>query len=551
VEETVKKKLGEILVERGVIDEAQLEVAIREQRRLGGKLGRILIDLGLVTDDELSNALGQQTGVQQVDVDKVRPTDEALALVAEELAREYEILPLRIEGDGLVVAMANPTDISAIDRIQRYTDLFVRVVSAPRRQLQRAIARAYLSSGEEGLEAEIRHVIRSVQAGDAQDAGVIALVDRLIDMAVSLEATDLHLEPDEKVLRIRLRVEGELQRGPTLPKELSAAVVARVKILAGLDIAESRLPQDGKIRFGHRGGNIELRVSTFPSVLGESVVLRILDPTRTQGSLEVLGLSEREREILLRAAGKPNGLLLVTGPTGSGKTTTLYAVLRSITSTERKIITLEDPVEYQLPLVTQCQINEKAGITFVNGLRAILRHDPDVILVGEMRDTETASIAMRAALTGHLVLSTLHTNDAIRSIVRLQDMEVPTYLSGSCLLVAAAQRLVRTLCPECRHECKPSKEELDAAGLPPGGPWWRADGCDSCHGRGLKGRSALFELLEITPAVARLIFSGSPVDEIERTARDEGFVPFREAALERARAGQISPEELARVVAGD
>jgi type IV pilus assembly protein PilB len=547
----MKKKFGEILVEKGVVTAVQLEAALVEQRRMGGKLGHILIDLGLASDEDVAAALGDQTGVQQIDLDQIRPTPEALALVVEDLAREHEILPLRIEGDGLVVVMANPSDIGAIDKIQRYTDLFVRVVSAPRRQIQRAIARAYLSGGEEGLEAEIRQVVQSVQAGDEQDASVIALVDRLIDMAVSLEATDLHLEPDEKVLRIRFRVEGELRRGPTLPKALSGAVVARVKILAGLDIAESRVPQDGKIRFGMRGGNIELRVSTFPSVLGESVVLRVLDPTRTQGSLDVLGIPENEREILLRAASRPNGLILVTGPTGSGKTTTLYSLLRSVTTTEKKIITLEDPVEYQLPLVTQCQINEKAGITFANGLRAILRHDPDVILVGEMRDSETASIAMRAALTGHLVLSTLHTNDAVRSIVRLQDMEVPTYLSGSCLLVAIAQRLVRTLCPECRYECEPTDEELNVLDLPTGGPWWRAKGCDGCQGRGVKGRSALFELLEITPPVARLIFTGAPADQIEKTARDEGFVPFREAALRRAREGGLSPEEVARVAAGD
>jgi type II secretory ATPase GspE/PulE/Tfp pilus assembly ATPase PilB-like protein len=253
----------------------------------------------------------------------------------------------------------------------------------------------------------------------------------------------------------------------------------------------------------------------------------------------------------MRAAARPNGLILVTGPTGSGKTTTLYAVLRSLSGTERKIITLEDPVEYQLPLVTQCQINDKAGVTFVAGLRAILRHDPDVILVGEMRDTETASIAMRAALTGHLVLSTLHTNDAIGSVVRLQDMDVPSYLTGSCLLVAVAQRLVRVLCPECRYECELTEEELHAAGLKEGGKWWRADGCDGCRGHGVKGRSALFEVLEVNPAVARLIFAGAPADEIEQTAREHGFVPFREAALRRAHAGDISPEELTRVTAGD
>jgi type IV pilus assembly protein PilB len=551
VEEPVKKKIGELLVDEGVISEAQLEIALAEQARTGTKLGATLMALGLATEEEISTALGRQSGVQHVDLEQVRPTPDALALVAEELATEYELLPLRIEEDSLVVAMANPTDLVAIDRIQRYTDLFVRVVAAQRVQVRRAITRAYERTGGEELEGEIRDAVRSVETGDAQDAGVIALVDRIIEMAVSLESTDVHLEPDEKVQRVRFRVDGELRRGPTLPKELSSAVVARVKILADLDIAESRLPQDGKIRFDLRGHKIELRVSTFPSVLGESVVLRILDPSRAQKSLEVLGLSAEEREILTRAAKRPNGLILVTGPTGSGKPTPLYAVLRSITGSGRKVITLEDPVEYQLPLVTQCQINEKAGVTFLTGLRAILRHDPDVILVGEMRDAETASIAMRSALTGHLVLSTLHTNDAVGSIVRLQDMDVPPYLTGSCLLVAVAQRLVRVLCPQCRFECEPSEEELQAAGLEPGGKWWRASGCDACRGHGVAGRSALFEVLEITPPVARLVFVGAAADEIERVAREKGFVPFREAALRRARAGDISPEELARVSVGD
>ena len=547
----MKKRFGEILIEQGHITQAQLELALAEQQRTGGKLGRTLTGLGFTTEAVISQALGKQTGVQQVDVLQERATAEALELIPQELALEHDLLPLRIDGDGLVVAMGNPTDIVAIDRIQRITHLFVRVVAAPRSQIRRAIARSYVQSSDGGIENEIQDAIRSIQTGDAQDMGVIALVDRIIEMAVSLEATDLHLEPAEKVMRVRYRVDGDLQRGPTLPRELLAAIVARIKIQAGLDIAENRRPQDGKIPLDLRGRKIEIRVSTFPAVLGESVVLRILDPTQSQRTLEQLGLVEEEREILMRAAARPNGLILVTGPTGSGKTTTLYGLLQSISSSERKVITLEDPVEYQLSMVTHCQINEKAGITFANGLRAILRHDPDVILVGEMRDAETASIALRSALTGHLVLSTLHTNDAVRSLVRLQDMGVPSYLSGSCLLVAAAQRLVRLLCPECRYECELSDEELEADGLESGETWYRARGCEACHDRGVQGRGAIFEVLEITPPVARLIFAQAPGDEIEKAALETGFVPFRQAALRRARAGEISPEELTRVARGD
>ncbi len=544
-------KLGQLLINEGAITPDQLELALAEQKRVGAKLGTILVDLGLVSDDTISRSLATQNGVEHVDLLRERPTPDVLELVSQQLASECEVLPLRVEQSALVLAMANPTDIIAIDRVQRASGLFVRAVSAPRGRIRRAIASFYRGGMDEELEAAIENAARSVGGETTSEAGVIALVERILTSAIAEEATDVHLEPDEKVLRVRLRVNGELRRGATLPAILMSAVVARIKVMAELDITETRLPQDGKIRFEADGKKIELRVSTFPSVLGESVVLRILDPSRANRTLESLGLSKREVDVLERAAARPNGLVLVTGPTGSGKTTTLYGLLRAVSTSERKTITLEDPVEYQMPLVTQCQINERAGLTFVTGLRSILRHDPDVILVGEMRDAETASIAVRAALTGHLVLSTLHTNDAIRSLARLRDLGLPSYLTASCLLVVVAQRLVRLLCPDCRFACEPTESECAALGLSPTDTLYRSKGCDQCRGAGSRGRGALFEVLEVTSPIARLISADASSDEIVAAARASGFESLREAALRRARGGEISPEEVGRVTSGD
>ncbi len=544
-------KLGQVLVNEGAITSDQLELALAEQRRVGGKLGTILTESGLVSEDTISRALALQSGVEHVDLLRERPSAEVLELVTQKLASECEVLPLRVEQSALVLAMANPTDIIAIDRVQRASGLFVRAVSAPRGRIRHAIAAFYRGGIDEELETAIGDATRSVGAESASEAGVIALVGRILGAAIAEDATDVHLEPDEKVLRVRLRVNGDLRRGPTLPRAVMPAVVARVKVMAGLDITENRLPQDGKIRFEFDGKRIELRVSTFPSVLGESVVLRILDPARANRSLQALGLSPHEVDVLERAAARPNGLILVTGPTGSGKTTTLYALLRAVSTSERKTITLEDPVEYQMPLVTQCQINERAGLTFASGLRSILRHDPDVILVGEMRDEETASIAIRAALTGHLVLSTLHTNDAVRSIARLRDLGAPSYLTASCLLVVVAQRLVRLLCPDCRHPCEPTEPECATLGVAPSDTLYRSKGCDQCRGTGSRGRGALFEVLEIAAPIARLISADASSDELIVAAREAGFQSLRDAALRRARSGDISPEEVGRVTAGD
>ena len=348
---------------------------------------------------------------------------------------------------------------------------------------------------------------------------------------------------------MRFRIDGQLVQGPALESLMLSPVVARIKILADLDISETRVPQDGKIRFPYQGRNVDLRVSTFPCVNGESVVIRILDTNRKVLSVDNIGLSPEQIAILQKAARRPNGLILTAGPTGSGKTTTLYALLRSIDTGAKKVVTLEDPVEYELPMSAQCQINEKAGLTFASGLRSILRHDPDVILVGEMRDQETCQLAFRASLTGHLVLSTIHTNDSLRTTSRLRDIGVEAFLVASCLAAVCAQRLVRLICPRCRTEHQPRPDELAAVGLPETttDTFAVGEGCEDCNQTGVKGREALFEVLEVTPSVAAVIGREGSIEELEEAAKAGGLVTFREQAIRKAYDGVLSLEEAARV----
>ena len=548
-----KRRLGEILVDVGVIDEHQLEIAMSEHQRIGGRLGEVLIDLGLCTEESISRALASQSGVEHYDLDKAEIDPAVTQYLPHELARRLQVVPVRLDRDALVVAMANPTDIVAIDEVERITDRFVSVVSASRRGVVRTIDRLYTHSqhGDDALERAIRQSIQEIESEDDSETsgGVVKLVDEILATAQRRDATDVHFEPDLNVVRVRFRVDGQLIQGPTLTGSLLGPLVARIKVLADLNIAEARLPQDGKIRLPIEGHEVDLRVSTFPSVHGESVVIRVLDSSGEQYRLDNLGIDHRGQHVLRRVASKPTGLILAAGPTGSGKTTSLYGLLRTINCGGRKVITLEDPVEYAMPLVTQCQINERAGLTFSAGLRSILRHDPDVVLVGEMRDAETASMALRAALTGHLVLSTLHTNDAVRTVTRLVDMGCEPFLISSCLSVVLAQRLVRLVCTDCAEVYEPSESDLAAAGIPhhPGAKYTRGIGCDRCNETGMRGREAVFEVLEVTPEIADLIAQGAPALELETAAAAAGMPNFREAAISKLQEGRIPIAEVSRV----
>jgi type II secretory ATPase GspE/PulE/Tfp pilus assembly ATPase PilB-like protein len=479
-----------------------------------------------------------------------------LGLIKESFCRERQVLPIEADARRVRLAMANSLDVLTVDEVGRLTGRSVEILAASEPAILEALDRVFAGDVATSLEALIvdasKAVAQTEEIGQAVgERPVVRLVETLLRDGVGMGATDLHIEPEERLVRCRYRVDGSLVQGPTLPKAVQSAVNARVKIISGLDISETRLPQDGKVVTRVRGRHINLRVSTLPTVHGENIVLRILDRNKLSTGLENLGFSPQTLEGFLEAIRRPSGIILVTGPTGSGKTTTLYAALSEINTLEQKIATLEDPVEYELPVIRQAQVNLQTGLTFGLGLRALLRQDPDVILVGEMRDRETAEIAIRAAMTGHLVLSTLHTNSAAGAIPRLLDMGVEPYLLASSLTAVMAQRLVRKLCTRCRvPETSPDPEQLVMLGLDLVGPLelYGPAGCRHCNQTGYRGRRAVGELLRVSANLRGLIAQGAGSGAIAEAARQEGMVLMEEEAREMVRAGETSVEEAVRHV---
>ncbi len=545
-----RKMLGERLVDRGIITERQLEMAIREQKRTGAMLGEILTMLGFVTPQMLSTALAEQGGVRSVDLTDVFIPAEVLALVPEGAARRLAAVPVERLGGDLSVALGNIYDITALDELERLTGLRVKVLAAAEDDIHAKINEAYGQQKriEDLIEDAIRSAVSDRAGAEGELLPVVQIVDQLLLKAVKDRATDLHVQPSERTVLTRYRVDGTLQQGPTLPKAVQNAVMTRLKIKAEVNIAESRLPQDGKfqIAFGRR--RFDVRASFLPANHGEKAVLRILDKSKLIMGLDQLNMPPNVGGAFRMMLGRPHGVILVTGPTGSGKTTTLYSALNSINTSDRCIVTVEDPVEYELPLITQVQVNVKAGMTFAAGLRSILRQDPDVILIGEIRDGETAGIAMRAAMTGHLVLSTLHTNDPVGAIPRLRDMGVSNLELAAAVLGIHAQRLVRANCPACSQLYEPEAEAL--ALLRPdqrGGLWMRGKGCEACDFKGIKGRRPVHDLLHVTPAVRQLIADQAPLADIEAQARREGKTSLFDHALGLAQQGIIPLEEAVRV----
>src|SRR5437773_1378302 len=461
------ERIGDRLVSSGVISSDQLEYALKEQKRTGERLGTILRQLNLITEDDLARILAEAAGIEHVSVRNLSVDPDVVNVLPETMARKFKVFPIAVENSSVTVAMADPLDVGAIDRIQQQTRRYVKVVASTEFDILTTIDKFYGAVREAGnLEDLIEDAVRQTEAkGGAEgreDLGLVAPVIKLIDLliltGVSERATDIHFEPEKNLVRVRYRIDGVLKQGPYIPKKLERAINSRIKIMGNLNISESRLPQDGKATVSVYGKPIDIRVATFPTIYGENVVLRVLNKEQLVIGLESLGFSERNLSRFTQAISRPNGICLVTGPTGSGKTTTLYAALMRISTPERKIITLEDPVEYELPLIRQSQINVRAGLTYAAGLRAILRQDPDIILVGEMRDEETADTAIRAALTGLLVFSTLHTNHSAATIPRLLDMGVEPFLVASSLVGVVAQRLVRLICKYCKEEIKPNPD---------------------------------------------------------------------------------------------
>ncbi len=564
--------LGEMLIKKGLITEDQLELALREQASTGALLGEVLHNLGFVSQEALTEALAQDAGVECLKVKDCPISDEAIKLVPEAFARRHKLLPVSVDNGTLKVAMANIFDVAVIDELQGLTKYYVEVAAATEADINEALNRCYgtdggaaqetpvLGEGGEPIETLIEENIRlaEMQTRDegetAEDitvvAPVIKLLDLLITYAVKQDATDLHIEPDEKLIRTRYRIDGILYQGPSIPKHLLSPITVRVKIMSGMNISETRVPQDGRIKFTVDNKIIDIRVSSFPTTFGETMALRLLDKEKLVKGLEELGFSKSNLDIFKQAIEKPHGIILATGPTGSGKTTTLYTTLTYLNNVERKIITVEDPVEYELPIIRQSQINPKAGLTFAVGLRSILRQDPDVIFVGEVRDSETAEMAVRAALTGHLVFSTLHTNDAVGAVPRLLDMGVESFLLASSLTAIIAQRLTRIICKRCKEETTPDPALVKRLGSEEETrniKFYHGRGCPNCRGTGYRGRTGVFELLNITPGISDLIIKGADGNVIKTTAVKEGFRTLREDGVEKVAQGITTIEEVLRL----
>ncbi|MFT5234005.1 MAG: type IV pilus assembly protein PilB [Candidatus Krumholzibacteriia bacterium] len=551
------KRLGQILVDAGIITEEKLDMALQEQRQTGEKLGMAMQRLGICSEKEIAKVLAGQAGVECVELSAVEVDANALALVARDFSEQRSILPLSLAGSTLRVAMANPLDLPTTDELSRMTGKYIEVVHAPESEIKDALVRHYGVQTDECNEVPVlienaRKALASGLKLDEADSPFIRLVDMLIRRGVAEGATDIHIEPEEKVLRCRYRIDGSLHQGAILPQELQSIVIARIKIMAELDISENRVPQDGRISFDTGRKKVDLRVSSFPTIHGEGIVCRVLDKEALMVGLDRLGMPEIMGQQFRRDIAKPNGIILVTGPTGSGKTTTLYSALTFLNTPDTKIITLEDPVEYELPVINQAQINTSKGFTFAKGLRAILRQDPDIILVGEIRDVETAQMAIRAALTGHLVFSTLHTNSAAGAIPRLLDMGIEPFLLSATLVSVVAQRLVRTLCKECGAPAEPDPSELATLGLEAeafaGLNTRHGAGCSLCRQSGFRGRMAIFEHLSIDKNIRRMVAAGADGATIADEADRQGQRSLRDDALEKYKDGLTSLSEVLKVV---
>ncbi len=550
------RHLGTMLLEEGLITRDQLDHAVEVQGRSGTPLGRVLVDEGLVPEAELVKALARQIGIEYVDLADTSIDPSAAALVPDYLADRYTVIPIGFDEDRLVVAMADPANVLAIDDLRAITGMDILPKVATRSDVEDAIKRlasfddsvtdlAELAAERDAEASELENIEAAVE-----EAPVVKLMNTLITRGVNERASDIHVEPGERELRIRFRIDGVLHEVMNTPGSIAKAMVSRLKIMADLNIAERRVPQDGRVSLKVAGRPVDLRVATLPSMHGEKVVIRILDKTDGIASLAELGYIDPGRARYEQSFHKPYGALLVTGPTGSGKTTTLYSTLAELNTPRVNIITVEDPVEYQLGGVTQVQVNRKAGLLFSTALKSILRSDPDIVLVGEIRDAETAKIAIEAALTGHLVLSTLHTNDAASSIGRLIDMGVEPYLVSSALDCVVGQRLARRLCDRCRIAIEPDPAVFAEMGWEDEPPeqLYRGEGCKACAMTGYRGRVAISEVMAVTEEIQRLAVERRPSDEIRQMAISQGMVPLRADGLAKVRSGLTSLEEVLRVV---
>ena len=556
-----KKSLGESLVEEGIITPQQLKQAQEEEKRLGLRLRKVLVKSGIISEEDLVEFLSAKFGLPRVELDKYLIDPKIIELVPEELARKYELIPILKIGDRLTCAIVDPWNIFALDELRARTNLIIEPAIATEAEIKKALEQSY------GTKGTMEEVIKSIdeaglgikETGEldlkkleeiTEEPVVIKLVNLIIMKAVKERASDIHIEPEEDMLKTRFRIDGMLREEASAPKHLQSAIISRIKIMASLDIAERRKPQDGRFTIKIEGRDIDVRVSSVPTIYGENIVLRLLDVSSALLGLNQLGFSEGVLEKYQRLIVRPHGIILVTGPTGCGKTTTLYASLDKINTPEKNIITIEEPVEYKLRGIRQIQVNPKVDLTFANGLRSILRQDPNVVMVGEIRDLVAAEISIQAALTGHLVFSTLHTNDAATAITRLIDMGMEPFLVSSSVIGVLAQRLVRAICQDCKEEYTPTEEELKDIGLSQDRTetkFYRGKGCANCMNTGYKGRIGIFELMIPNESICNLIISKTPTEEIRKKAIASGMVSLKEDGIQKIKQGLTSVEEVLRM----
>ncbi len=555
-----RPQLATLLIEDGLISDEQLESALAEQQETGQSLGRVLVDSGVIDEVALVRTLARQIGLDFVDLDEYPVDASAHNLIPESVAKRHQALPIGWEDGRLVVAMANPSDVFAIDDIRAITGADLKTVVVTSSQLTAALDRLVEIDSDADAVAQIAaeeyedDTDLTALSEVVEDAPIVKFVNLLIMQAVQDRASDIHVEPAEKDLRIRYRIDGVLHEVMRSPKSIQNGVVSRLKVMADINIAERRVPQDGRVSLNVQGKTIDLRVATLPTVHGEKIVMRILDKSTALLSLEDLGFLPGVLERYRTAFHKPWGTILVTGPTGSGKSTTLYATLNVLNEESKNTITVEDPVEYRLPGINQVQVNKKAGMNFATALRSILRADPDIVLVGEIRDRETAIIATEAALTGHLVLSTLHTNDSTSTPMRMIEMGVDKFLITSALDCILAQRLARKLCDKCKEQYQPTEAELLEAGLSPDDAesddftLFKPVGCSVCGKTGYKGRFALHEVMLMSEEIERAIMEDRSSDDLRKIATSQGMLTLRQDGLRKVMNGMTSLEELSRVV---
>ena len=562
------ERIADVLIADGLLLPAQLQEAMDIQKKQGGRLLKLLVDKQYVTEQDMVISMGRCLDTPPVNLTKIRVPEAVVELVPKEMARQYKLAPVCRLGNKLFVAMADPLNVLALDDLRQRTKLEI----VPMITTERAVTEAL--SGVSSASAQMDQVLKDAAnmgdveevkqnkqeidldrlAVESEDAPVVKIVNLILVQALKEKASDIHIEPFEKQLKLRYRVDGALIEASSPPKALQLPIASRIKILAGLDIAERRIPQDGRFRIRVSGKEVDLRISVLPTVYGEKIVIRLLDKGALSGSIDQLGMDEYTLGVFKKAVDAPHGMILVTGPTGSGKTTTLYSVLSELNNPEYNIVTVEDPIEYQLAGINQVAVKADIGLSFADALRSILRQDPDIVMIGEIRDNETADIAVKAALTGHQVLSTLHTNDAAGAITRLDDMGIEPFLISSSTILTCAQRLVRRCCPNCREEFIPEPELLQKLDITEDNGttvFYHGAGCDRCKRRGYMGRAPVIEVLPVTETVRRLIIKRASAAVIKNQAISEGMKTLRMVGIDKAKEGVTTLEEVLRVTAED